>query len=153
MQENYVPPSRRYFRVAVFGIGAAAIILLCGVCAAFSSVASHVSLAGNESPTPRIVITGTVSQIAGMPIPADGQLQSQMLREIGGTFDYTTKLRPQEVYNFYVAILTQRSIWRVGRRPTITDTYAIMYFWPDIPRLTIIEVNCGTDLCSVHVDY
>lgn len=153
MQENYVRPSRRYLRVALFGVGAAVLILICGVCAAFSSVASRVSLAGNASPTPHIVITGTISQIAGMPIPADGQLQSQTLREIGGTFDYTTRLRPQEVYNFYVAILTQKSIWRVGRRPTITNTYGIMYFWADIPRLTIIEVNCSTDLCSVHVDY
>ena len=153
MQENYVPASRRYIRIALFGLGAGAVILVFGICAAFSTVASKISLTGNESPTPYIVITGTISVIAGMPIPADGLLQSQALREEGGTFDYTTKLRPQELYNFYVAILTQRSIWRVGRRPTITDDSGKFYFWPNIPRLTIITVDCKPDLCSVHVDY
>src|SRR5260221_12210606 len=153
MKETYVPPSHRYIRIALIGVTTAGALLLCAVCAAFSSVASRINLTGNESPTPYIVITGTVSVIAGMPIPADGVLQNQTLRESGGTFDYTTNLRPPDIYNFYVAILTQRSIWRAGRRSTITDTYARMYFWPDLPRLTIITVNCDPDLCAVHVDY
>lgn len=153
MQENYVPPSRRYIRIALFGLGAGAVILVFGICAAFSTVASKINLAGNESPTPVIVITGTIGVIAGMPIPPDGLILSQAVREVGGTFDYTTRLRPQDLYNFYVAILTQRSIWRVGRRPTITDSSGKFYFWPNIPRLTVITVDCKSDVCSVHVDY
>src|SRR5258708_6662162 len=78
-----------------------AVLVVIIICGALASVAPYVVNFGVNTATPYIPITGTISEIAGMPIPADGVPSAQTIRAAGGTFDYSTALRPREVYNFY----------------------------------------------------
>jgi hypothetical protein len=130
------------------------IVALYSLCALFASIASRIRF-DNEQPTLTVVITGTVERIAGMPIPPDAVLTANNpRRELGGTFDYRTRLRPRQIYEFYYAILTQKGYWRTGSQPLIEESRASFRFFPGtVPRLTLIDVTCTPVDCMVHVDY
>ncbi len=147
-------PARPNRRLQIILIIAALLAfgLIFSVCAMFTTIAPKLVL-NVDSPTPNIEITGTIEQIAGMPVPYGANITAQMTREKGGTFDYTTPLRPQQIYNFYYGVLTQRGIWRAGTQPQIADNSGEFQFYAGIPRLTIITVKCDGQLCNVHVDY
>jgi hypothetical protein len=151
VEELQPGPANRRLRLFLIGGALLGLVFLFGLCATISTVTSHIIVL--DTMTPDIQITGTVDQIAGMPIPYGVQVTSHIPRAKGGTFDYSTPLRPQEIYNFYFSILTQRGIWRAGSQPIITENSGEFQFYPDIPRLTIITVKCDAKLCNVHVDY
>jgi hypothetical protein len=142
--------ANKQVRLLLVGVVFFGLALIFGVCATFSTVASKINF---NQETATIQITGTIEQIAGMPIPFGVNVTSHIPRSKGGAFDYSTTLRPQEIYNFYFNILTQRGIWRAGSQPIITENSGEFQFYPDIPRLTIISVKCDEQLCNVHVDY
>ncbi len=135
-------------------IAAAAVLILLtfALCRLIAAVAPLIYV-NEATSTPYIVITGTVQQIAGMPIPASAVVKDQALRSSGGTFDFTTNLRPQQIYDFYYGFLTQKGIWRAGTHPMITENSAEFQFAAVIPRLTIVTVTCDSAICNVHVDY
>lgn len=153
LSEPTTDPERR-FRWILLIIGSVIVIFGIAVCATFASVTQYVVDFRFKSPTPDIQITGTVNEIAGMPIPPDGVLTNQTLKHVGGTFDYETTLRPRQIYNFYFVVLTRRGIWQASSNPQIDDQTANFEFYPGtVPRLTIIDVNCTSQVCKVHVDY
>jgi len=140
--------TRLFLIIAAIGL----IALTFAVCRLIALVVPLISVSESTA-TPYIVITGTVQQIAGMPVPAGAIITGQALRSSGGTFDFTTNLRPQQIYEFYYSFLTQKGIWQAGTRPIITDNRAEFQFRAVIPRLTIVTVTCDSAMCNVHVDY
>jgi hypothetical protein len=144
----------RRIRAMILGSAALGVLLLLAVCATFASVAPYVAGWNAEPTRIEIQITGTVQRIAGMPLPADAQVISQTTRQNGGTFDFVTAHRPQQLYNFYYYLVAQRGRWLAGSRPQVEGDSAQFRFYPGVlPRLTIVTVRCDPAQCAVHVDY
>lgn len=144
----------RRFRLIFAGVAAAAVVLALGICGAFLSVAPSI-INRNSLPTRlRINVTGTISRIAGMPMPADAHLISHTPRSEGGLFVYQTRHTPEQLYIFYLFMVKQIGGWLAGTQPQIGDTYGEFRFYPGtVPRLTIIKASCEGDLCTVNVEY
>lgn len=153
-EEQAISAAERRFRLILFSGAAVATLLVLGVCGALAAVAPYVAFYDREPTRIEVTITGTVERIAGMPMPADAVVTGQTYRETGGTFDYTTHHRPAQIFDFYYFIVSQNGGWRTGSRPLVSDDSATFRFYPGVlPRLTIVNVSCGPDLCRVHVEY
>lgn len=149
------PQSGRLFWFVILGIALIVVIVAIGVLSALSSVAQQVANFNRITSTPVIIVTGTIERIAAMPLPPDATLTATMIRTgTGGTFDFTTRLRPQQVYDLYYYILTQRNRWQPGTGQVVEENYADFRFYPGtVPRLTIVKIQCDAEFCNVHVDY
>lgn len=151
MDKQPALPNNRW-RIMWIAIAAGLMVLTFATCRLIATITPLINVS-EATATPYMVITGTIQQIAGMPIPAGAALTGQTLRSSGGTFDFTTSLRPQQIYEFYYSYLTQKGIWRAGTHPVITENSAEFQFAALIPRLTIVTVACDSATCNVHVDY
>ncbi|MBX3066294.1 MAG: hypothetical protein U0528_20790 [Anaerolineae bacterium] len=149
------PDRERRLRIIVALVGVAVMIVLVGMCTTLFSVIPASIDFGYSSPTPDIPVTGTVGRIAGMTTPPDADVFSQQPRPLGGgTFDYRTRLRPQQIYNFYVATLELRGGWTPGQNQHILENEAHFRFYSTyVPRLSLFDVKCDAVYCTVHVDY
>lgn len=149
------PDRERRFRIILALVGLAITILLVGICTTLFSVIPASIDFGYNSPTPDIPITGTVGRIAGMTIPPDADVFATAPRSKGGgTFDYRTQLRPQQIYNFYVATLELRGGWTAGKNQHVMENEAHFRFYSTyLPRLSLFDVKCDATVCTVHVDY
>jgi hypothetical protein len=148
------PDRERRYRLTLAIIGGVIGLIALGVCGTLAWVAQYAVDFNYSSPTPDIPITGTVTRIAGITLPPDARVLSQQPRKVGGAFDYRTELRPQQIYNFYLATLTLRGAWTAGGSPEIGERSGRFRFYTTyVPRLTLIEVKCDEAWCEVHVDY
>jgi hypothetical protein len=79
---------------------------------------------------------------------------SHVPRKKGGAFDYRTALRPQQIYNFYLATMGLRGAWTAGGSPIVEDKAASFRFYTTyVPRLALFDVSCDDTRCTVHVEY
>lgn len=148
-------PRNRRFWLVLSIIAALVALGALSICSAASSFTSYLVNMNRRTSTPVIVVTGTIERIAAMPLPPDATLVATTIRKgTGGTFDFTTRLRPQQVYGLYYLYLTQRNRWLPGSQQVIEDDYANFRFYPGtVPRLTIVTIRCDPVFCNVHVDY
>lgn len=146
------PHRERRFRRRVAIVLAIVGMLLIGVCATFASVAPYAIDFNYRSPTPDIPMTGTITRIAGMPLPPDAVVLRQTVRENGGTFEYRTSLKAAQVYQFYQSLLG--GFWTAGGNPKVEAKYAEFRFYtPFVPRLSLFTVNCDDSWCTVFVNH
>ncbi|MCC7452154.1 MAG: hypothetical protein IT324_32420 [Anaerolineae bacterium] len=150
--DNQPAPTNNRWRIIWVGIAVSLIVLTFAACRLIALVVPLINVSETTA-TPYFVITGTIQQIAGMPVPAGAVITGQAVRSSGGTFDFTTNLRPQQIYEFYYGYLTQKGIWQAGTQPIITENSAEFQFRAVIPRLTIVTATCDSTICNVHVDY
>ncbi|PJF36493.1 MAG: hypothetical protein CUN49_05195 [Candidatus Thermofonsia Clade 1 bacterium] len=144
---------RRYRLVLFSGIALLLAIAL-GICASFAAVAPSVWRPFNGATRIVIQITGEVTRIGGMPMPADAVLRSHTIRESGGIFEYTTQHSAEELFRFYYYLMVQVNGWRIGSQPLVsTDRAEFRFYLNNLPRLTIIKARCADGRCYVSVDY
>jgi hypothetical protein len=148
------PDRERRFRIILALIAGAVSILAILICASFAYVAPFAVDFNYRSPTPNIPVTGTITRISGITLPPDAVMLAHKTRDTGGAFDYRTALRPQQIYDFYLATMSLRGTWTFGSDPVIEAKLAkFRFFSTYIPRLTLVDVKCDDTSCNVHVDY
>jgi hypothetical protein len=155
MQPLQDQPSRegRFRLIVGIVLGIIGVVSL-GVCATLAYVAPYAVDFNYRTPTPDIPVTGTVTRVAGITMPADAIMLSHKPRGTGGIFEYRTSLRPQQVYNFYIATLSLQGVWTAGGSPHIFDKSAVFRFYSTyLPRLTIFNLKCDDVSCTVNVNY
>lgn len=144
----------RRTRLIVFAAMALFLSLTLGVCATFASILPMFARLDAEPTRIKIAITGTVQVIAGMPLPADAVIIRQTYSSSGGVLTYTTRHRPQQLYNFYFFLVAQEGGWNAGSRPEIGPDRAVFRFYPGtVPRWTVFTVNCPSETCEVQMEY
>lgn len=148
------PSRERRFRIIIGVVLGIVGVIMLGMCATLAYVAPYAVDFNYHTPTPDIPVTGTVTRVSGITVPPDAIMLAQKPRLNGGTFDYRTALRPQQIYNFYVATLSLQGVWTAGGSPHVNEKDAKFRFYSGyIPRLTLFDLKCDDVSCTVHVDY
>ncbi len=152
--EKQLAAREKRYRLVIFGGAALILALTLGVCATFAAVAPSVWRPFERPTRIAIQITGEVTRIGGMPMPADAVLRYHTVREAGGIFEYTTQHTTEQLFRFYYYLVVQVNGWRAGINPILTDQRAEFRFYlNNLPRLTIVKAFCAAETCTVTVDY
>jgi hypothetical protein len=154
LDEQRLAARERRTRLIVFTAAALVLSLTLGVCATFASILPMFARLDADPTRIKIAITGTITLVAGMPLPADAVIIRQTYSSNGGVLTYTTHHRPQQLYNFYFYLVAQEGGWNAGSRPEIGPDRAVFRFYPGtVPRWTVFTVRCPSEICEVQMEY